>query len=93
LAAAATPTILVPNGYLTGGHQLKNAQAYAKDGAVSVLDEHAIDADPKVLLSELTTLLSDTKRRQVMADMFHHFARPNAAKDMADMILAAAKKR
>jgi UDP-N-acetylglucosamine--N-acetylmuramyl-(pentapeptide) pyrophosphoryl-undecaprenol N-acetylglucosamine transferase len=93
LAAAATPTILIPNGYLTGGHQLKNAQAYARDGAVSVLDEHAIDADSKVLLSEITTLLADANRRQVMADMFHHFARPNAANDMADMILSAAKKR
>jgi UDP-N-acetylglucosamine--N-acetylmuramyl-(pentapeptide) pyrophosphoryl-undecaprenol N-acetylglucosamine transferase len=93
LAAAATPTILIPNGYLTGGHQLKNAQAYARDGAVSVLDEHAIDTDPKVLLSEITTLLADANRRQVMADTFHHFARPNAANDMADMILSAAKKR
>jgi UDP-N-acetylglucosamine--N-acetylmuramyl-(pentapeptide) pyrophosphoryl-undecaprenol N-acetylglucosamine transferase len=93
LAAAATPTVLIPNGYLTGGHQLKNAQAYAKDGAVSVLDEHAIDADPKVLLAELTALLADASRRQVMADTFYKFARPDAASDMADMILAAAKKR
>lgn len=93
LAAAATPTVLIPNGYLTGGHQLKNAQAYAKDGAVAVLDEHAIDADPKVLLTELQTLLADPARRQKMAADFHAFARPNAASDMADMILAAAKKR
>jgi UDP-N-acetylglucosamine--N-acetylmuramyl-(pentapeptide) pyrophosphoryl-undecaprenol N-acetylglucosamine transferase len=93
LAAAATPTVLIPNGYLTGGHQLKNAEAYAKSGAVAVLDEHAIDADPKVLLTELTALLADAGRRQVMADTFHEFARPDAASDMADMILTAAKKR
>ena len=39
LAALAKPTILVPNGYLTGGHQLKNAAVYAEKNAVSVVDE------------------------------------------------------
>lgn len=93
LAAAAIPTVLIPNGYLTGGHQLKNAAAYAKEGAVSVLDEHAIDADPKVLLQALTDLLEDAPLRAEMSKAFHTFARPHAAEDMADMILAAAKKR
>ena len=92
LAAAATPTVLIPNGYLTGGHQLKNAAAYAKEGAVSVLDEHAIDTDATVLLRELTDLLQDKERQASMAKAFHAFARPHAADDMADMILAAAKK-
>lgn len=92
LAAAATPTILIPNGQLTGGHQLKNAAAYAKNGAVAVLDEKNLEADPHVLLHELTALLGDGGRRQAMARAFHEFARPHAAEDMADMILAAAKK-
>lgn len=92
LAAAATPTILIPNGQLTGGHQLKNAAAYAKDGAVAVLDEKELVANPQLLLDELTALLDDATHRQAMAQAFHEFARPNAAKDMADMILAAAKR-
>ena len=40
LAAMAKPTILVPNGYLTGGHQLKNAAVYAEKHAVVIVDEH-----------------------------------------------------
>lgn len=92
LAAAAIPTILIPNGQLTGGHQLKNAAAYAKNGAVAVLDETQLETDPRLLLVELTTLLGDESRRQAMARTFHEFARPDAARDMADMILAAAKK-
>ena len=92
LAASATPTVLIPNGYLTGGHQLKNAAAYAKEGAVSVLDEHAIDADATVLLTELMALLANKERQTSMSKAFHKFARPRAAQDMADMIIAAAKK-
>lgn len=92
LAAAATPTMLIPNGQLTGGHQLKNAAAYAKNGAVAVLDEKDLGSNPHLLLDGLRALLDDKKRRQVMAQAFHEFARPHAAEDMADMILAAAKK-
>ena len=84
--------MLIPNGYLTGGHQLKNAAAYAKEGAVSVLDEHAIDADATVLLTELMALLANKERQASMSEAFHKFARPHAAQDMADMIIAAAKK-
>jgi UDP-N-acetylglucosamine--N-acetylmuramyl-(pentapeptide) pyrophosphoryl-undecaprenol N-acetylglucosamine transferase len=91
LAALAKPTILIPNGYLTGGHQLKNAAAYAERGAVEVIDEHQLDIDPQVLVATIRTLLGDTVKRNQMSTAFHTFARPHAAIDMADMILAAAK--
>jgi UDP-N-acetylglucosamine--N-acetylmuramyl-(pentapeptide) pyrophosphoryl-undecaprenol N-acetylglucosamine transferase len=91
LAALGTPTILVPNGYLTGGHQLKNAAAYAKNGAVLVIDEHALDASPQVLVDEIVLLLDDDETRKEMSHKFHAFAKPDAAKDVADMILTAVK--
>ena len=91
LAALAKPTILVPNGYLTGGHQLKNAAVYAEKGAVSVLDEEELEKDPAKLTDEVLNLLADKTRLQAMGRAFHTFAKPNAAKDMAEMILAAAK--
>jgi UDP-N-acetylglucosamine--N-acetylmuramyl-(pentapeptide) pyrophosphoryl-undecaprenol N-acetylglucosamine transferase len=91
LAALAKPTILIPNGYLTGGHQLKNAAAYAERGAVEVIDEHQLDTDPQVLVQAIRLLLSDAAKRQALSVAFHTFAKPHAAKDMADMILAAVK--
>jgi UDP-N-acetylglucosamine--N-acetylmuramyl-(pentapeptide) pyrophosphoryl-undecaprenol N-acetylglucosamine transferase len=91
LAALAKPTILIPNGYLTGGHQLKNAAAYAERGAVEVIDEHQLDTDPQVLVAAIRDLLGDQAKREAMSTAFHSFARPHAAADMADMILAAAK--
>lgn len=91
LAALAKPTVLIPNGYLTGGHQLKNAAAYEENGSVVVLDEHALDANPILLADTLARLLGDKPALADMAAKFHAFAKPHAAKDMADMILVAAK--
>ena len=91
LAALAKPTILVPNGYLTGGHQLKNAAVYAEKGAVSVLDEEELEREPSKLTDEVLNLLADKTRLHAMGSAFHAFAKPNAAKDMAEMIVAAAK--
>lgn len=92
LAALARPTILVPNGYLTGGHQLKNAAAYAEDGSVEVIDEHELDANPQLLVDTITTLLANPPRLKQMSERFHEFAKPQAASDMADMILEVAVK-
>lgn len=91
LAALAKPTVLIPNGFLTGGHQLKNAAAYAENGAVVVVDEPKMVDDPSTLTTSLRELLSNPEALRAMADKIHDFAKPNAAKDMADMILDAAK--
>lgn len=91
LAALAKPTILVPNGYLTGGHQLKNAAVYAEKGAVSVVDELELEKRPELLVDEVLNLLADPGRMKAMGKAFHTFARPHAARDMAEMIVAAVK--
>lgn len=92
LAALGRPTVLVPNRYLTGGHQLKNAAVYAENGAVELLDEHELDAQPQLLVDTLSALLANPGQRQRMSKLFHSFTKPHAAQDMADMILAAVKK-
>jgi UDP-N-acetylglucosamine--N-acetylmuramyl-(pentapeptide) pyrophosphoryl-undecaprenol N-acetylglucosamine transferase len=91
LAALAKPTILIPNGYLTGGHQLKNAAAFAEDGAVAVIDEHELDKTPYILVDKIKALLNNPNEMQWMSKKFHVFARPNAASDVADMIVSAVK--
>lgn len=89
LAALAKPTILVPNAYLTGGHQLKNAAVYAEAQAVSVIDERKLEEAPIILSEEVRAILTDEPRRRAMARAFHAFAKPNAARDMADLVLSA----
>jgi UDP-N-acetylglucosamine--N-acetylmuramyl-(pentapeptide) pyrophosphoryl-undecaprenol N-acetylglucosamine transferase len=91
LAALAKPTVLVPNGFLTGGHQLKNASVYAENGAVEIIDDHELFANPQLLVDTLTSLLANPARLNDMSKKFHEFARPGAASDMADLVLEAAK--
>ena len=92
LAALARPTILIPNGFLTGGHQLKNAAVYADADAVEVLDEHQIDATPQVLGDAIEALLHDQDRRRSLSSKLAEFARPEAAKLVSQLILDAIKK-
>ncbi len=92
LAALAKPTILIPNAYLTGGHQLKNAAVYAEKGAVSILNEKDLDKNPSLFVDEVCNILADKNRQQSMAAAFHEFAKPHAARDMATLILDAARR-
>lgn len=91
LAALAKPTILIPNGKLTGGHQLKNAAVYADAHAVKIVDEQIMLNDPTVLVRAIKLVLTEPEDSAAMAKKFSSFARPQAARDMADMILEAVK--
>lgn len=91
LAALAKPTILIPNGKLTGGHQLKNAAVYADAQAVKIVDEQIMLDDPTVLIRAIKLILMEAEESAAMAKKFSSFARPHAARDMADMILEAVK--
>ena len=91
LVALAKPTILVPNAALTGGHQIKNAAVYEDAKAAIVLVEDDMIDTPTMLLKAVDELLNNPKETQAMARRFAAFAKPDAAKDMAKMILAARK--
>lgn len=92
LAAAHKPTIVIPNAKLTGGHQVKNAKVYADAGAVLVVDEDGMLNDPQILVEAVRKLVVDTKLAGKMSEAFGKFAKPNAAKDMADIILSTVAK-
>jgi len=89
LAALEKPTILIPNAKLTGGHQLKNAAVYEQAKAVTVLDEDLLLNDPTLLAKEIARLFSESTETKAMAHRFQSFSKPDAAKDMAAMILRA----
>lgn len=91
LAALQKPTILVPNAALTGGHQLKNAAVYEEAQVAIVLDEDQAVENPTLLLDAVKQYLDDPKTTKKMATRFGEFAKPLAAKDMAELILSVAK--
>lgn len=94
LAAMAKPTIVIPSPYLSGGHQLKNAAMYEETEAVVVMQEEDIILDQRILLKALIDLFTNTTKRRTIARNLHKFAKPDAAIDMAALIVeAAATKR
>lgn len=94
LASMAKPIIVIPHPYLTGGHQLKNAEVYEQANAAVVLQEEDIILDQRVLLKTLINLFTDTAKRRELARNLFKFAKPDAAIDMAALIaeVAATKK-
>lgn len=93
LAALNKPTILIPNGLLTGGHQLKNAAVYTEVGAVVTIDENELEKNPEILTESVTELLGDEKLMRQMAQSFAQFAKPQAASEMADLVVSAVASR
>lgn len=91
LAALHKPTILVPNAALTGGHQLKNAAVYGDAQVAIVLDEDEMVDNPDLLVRAVNAYLKDPKTTATMAARFGHFAKPHAARDMAKLIVKAAR--
>ncbi len=90
LAALAKPVIIVPAAVL--GDQLKNAEVYKKSDSAYVIDDKKI-ADGQELLETLLAWKADPEAAQSMTKRFHEFARPNAAVDVAKLILLAGTKQ
>ena len=86
LAALHKPTIIIPNGMLTAGHQLKNAKVYQDSFAAIIMKEDEL-LKAGALAKKVADLL---KAPQILNDLgrnFGKFARPEAAKDMAVLVL------
>jgi UDP-N-acetylglucosamine--N-acetylmuramyl-(pentapeptide) pyrophosphoryl-undecaprenol N-acetylglucosamine transferase len=91
LAALVKPTILVPNAHLTGGHQSKNAAVYVKKNAVVVINEDEMIKDPQILVSAVNDILLDSKASNKMARSLCSFSKPDAAREVAEMVINTVK--
>ncbi len=91
LSIQAKPMILIPSPFLSGGHQLKNAQAMSDKNAAIVLQEKHLIAKPGLLAEVLEDLLSNTKLRQKLSSAMSRLAKPDAASELARIILENSK--
>ncbi|HEU0305211.1 MAG TPA: glycosyltransferase [Gaiellaceae bacterium] len=87
LAAAGTPAVLVPLPHATADHQTKNARHFERAGAAVVVPEAEVRRVPALVGS----LLGDPDRLARMAAAMRRAARPNAAEEIADEVLALAR--
>lgn len=92
LAALAKPTVIIPNGRLVGGHQLKNAKVYADAEAVVIIDENDLESDPHVLTEALENLISNRQHMVDLSRRFNRFAKLDAANEVANMVVSASAK-
>jgi UDP-N-acetylglucosamine--N-acetylmuramyl-(pentapeptide) pyrophosphoryl-undecaprenol N-acetylglucosamine transferase len=89
IAASGTPAILVPYPHASADHQTANARWMADAGAAIVIPDGELDASR--LAHDVLELLADRERLAAMAIASEGLARPNAAKDIADELLQAAR--
>lgn len=83
LAALKKPTIIIPNPYLTGGHQLKNAAVYDKADAAIVISEELLNDE---LSDAVALLVTDKAHAADISEKMHSLVRLDAAKEAADEI-------
>jgi UDP-N-acetylglucosamine--N-acetylmuramyl-(pentapeptide) pyrophosphoryl-undecaprenol N-acetylglucosamine transferase len=87
LAAAGAPAILVPYPHATAGHQTLNARHFERGGGAIVVPDAEVDRVP-ALVDEL---LRDTERLASMREAMLALARPDAADEIADELVALAR--
>jgi UDP-N-acetylglucosamine--N-acetylmuramyl-(pentapeptide) pyrophosphoryl-undecaprenol N-acetylglucosamine transferase len=92
LGAAGKASLLVPFALATDDHQRKNAEVFVDAGAARMLTEAEL-ANPARLLDELTELLADSDSLHAMGKRAQTLARPDAAQQIAGMVLELAKKK
>jgi len=88
IAAYGLPAILIPYPYASADHQTTNARWMAEAGAAIAIEDR--DLTGPRLAGELAALLGDRPRLAAMAEASRGLARPRAAKEVAEELLAAA---
>ena len=86
LAAAGLPAILVPGLFATGDHQTKNARYFERAGGGGVVPEAELASIPGLARS----LLDDPHRLREMSEAMRRLAKPDAADEIADELIALA---
>ena len=87
LAAAGRPAILVPFGAATHGHQAVNADVFAREGAAVAIGEGGLSAGS--LARTVRDLFARREALVEMGEKARKFARPDAARLLADLLFEA----
>jgi len=85
IAALAKPSILIPLRIAAQNHQIKNAYAYAENGACLVMEEENLT--PRFFLEKLKFLFSHPEELEKMVQKTAEFAKPEAAQIIAKYII------
>ena len=84
--------IVIPSPFLTGGHQLKNAEYLRAAHAALVVDEVAASANPELLEKAVVSILDSPELNQQLASNIHSISLPDASHKLAQLLIEAASK-
>jgi UDP-N-acetylglucosamine--N-acetylmuramyl-(pentapeptide) pyrophosphoryl-undecaprenol N-acetylglucosamine transferase len=88
LAAAGTPSILVPYPHATADHQTLNARHFERGGGAVVVADAEIGTVPRLVAE----LLADPARLAAMRAAMLSMARVDAADRIAEGVIALARR-
>jgi len=91
VAASGRAAIFIPFGRATDSHQLRNAQEMARAGAGRVIPEPELTAER--LTTEIFSLLDQPREIEKQAAAARGLARPNAVRDIVNLIEEVARLR
>ena len=84
LSIVGKPVILIPSPNVTEDHQTKNAMALVKKNAAVMIKDVNAEKD---LLSTVENILNDESKQKTLIENITAMAKPNAAKDIVELIL------
>ncbi|HEY3371053.1 MAG TPA: undecaprenyldiphospho-muramoylpentapeptide beta-N-acetylglucosaminyltransferase [Prolixibacteraceae bacterium] len=88
LCLLAKPCILVPSPNVAEDHQTKNAMALVENHAAILIKDTESKGE---LFQQTFSLLADETRLKSLSENIKKLARPNAARDIVDVILGVVK--
>jgi UDP-N-acetylglucosamine--N-acetylmuramyl-(pentapeptide) pyrophosphoryl-undecaprenol N-acetylglucosamine transferase len=77
---------------LPSSHQVKNAEALAKKQAALVINDDEVAQNPQLLLDAVLGLLNNEAKRAELSKNLHKFAKPQAAQNLARLIVESARR-
>ena len=84
LAYFGVPSLLIPYPFAAEDHQTRNAEIFDKAGAAKMLQEKDLNAD--ILADTVRSILTDSKKANVMKLAAQKMAVRNSAEKIADLI-------
>jgi UDP-N-acetylglucosamine--N-acetylmuramyl-(pentapeptide) pyrophosphoryl-undecaprenol N-acetylglucosamine transferase len=87
IAAAGKPAILVPYPFATADHQAKNAAYFVRAGGAMMIRDLDLNDVPE----RVRSLLRDQSRLGRMGEAMLRAAKPNAAEEIAEGLIALAR--
>lgn len=88
IAAWGKPSIIIPIDEAVSHDQTENAFAYARSGACTVIEERNLT--PHIIVSEVDRIMGDQTLREKMQKGAQSFARVDAAKEIAQVLIEIA---